>query len=216
MISRTDLSPGMPVASSDGERVGEIAECGSETFRIEKGTFFRKDYFASYEAVADTSNGLVTLTLSRDQLARSPEEVPQAASKRADEPGSEEARLTVAEEKLRADKTKHHAGDVKVRKEVHTEEEQITVPVQREEVVIERTAAPAGSSSMDADFEQREVRIPVSEEHAQVSKEVVAKEEVSIRKQVKEEEETKRAPVRRESVHVERNRGTERLHAKGR
>ena len=53
--------------------------------------------------------------------------------------------IQLREEHLRADKERVDTGEVKVRKEVHTEHKQMTVPVEREEVVVERRPArPAG------------------------------------------------------------------------
>ena len=48
-------------------------------------------------------------------------------------------RLELREEQLDVDTRQVKAGEVRVRKEVHTETKNIEVPVQREEVVIERT-----------------------------------------------------------------------------
>src|SRR6185369_14811080 len=57
--------------------------------------------------------------------------------------------VQVQEERLRADKQSVNAGEVKVRKEVHTEREQINVPVEREEVVIERRPASGRAAAGD-------------------------------------------------------------------
>src|SRR5512135_3224139 len=65
-------------------------------------------------------------------------------------------RIQVREEELQAQKQTVEAGAVRVRKEVVTEHRTIEVPVQREEVVIERHA-PTGEPI-------EEIRIPVSEE----------------------------------------------------
>jgi len=49
--------------------------------------------------------------------------------------------IRLKEEKLHAEKRPVETGEVRVRKEVHTEHKSIDVPVQHEEVVIERRAA---------------------------------------------------------------------------
>ncbi|HVK17002.1 MAG TPA: DUF2382 domain-containing protein, partial [Fimbriiglobus sp.] len=46
--------------------------------------------------------------------------------------------VQLREEQLRTNKTTEKAGEVDIRKEVHTERRTVTVPVEREEVVIER------------------------------------------------------------------------------
>jgi len=83
---------------------------------------------------------------------------------------------------LQAKKKPVDVGEVRVRKEVHTENQTIEVPVEREEVVIERTpvrgrAASKGISG-DAIREGEEIRVPVREEQVNVNKEAVVTEEV--------------------------------------
>ena len=53
--------------------------------------------------------------------------------------GREAETIQVKEERLHAEKRPVETGEVTVRKEVHTETKTLEVPVQREEVVIERT-----------------------------------------------------------------------------
>ena len=104
------------------------------------------------------------------------------------------------EEKLKANKTQR-TGEVEVRKEVVTEHKQITVPVEREEVVIQRKAVSGGASARDIGAE--EIRIPVKEERVNVSKETVVKEEVTVGKRKTHGTETVEGDVRREELRVE-------------
>jgi uncharacterized protein (TIGR02271 family) len=108
--------------------------------------------------------------------------------------------IQLKEEHLRAHKERVNAGEVEVRKEVHTEQRQITVPVEREEVVVERRPA-SGRASGDMKAEQ--IRIPVKEERVKVSKETVAKEEVRVGKQKVRENRTVSGTVRKEEAVVE-------------
>jgi len=109
--------------------------------------------------------------------------------------------ITLHEERLRADKQTVNAGEVKVRKEVHTDHKQITVPVEREEVVIERR--PASGQAAAGTLRAEEIRIPVKEEKVNVSKETVVKEEVSVGKRKVQETQTVEGDVRREELKVE-------------
>jgi len=108
--------------------------------------------------------------------------------------------LQLHEERLHADKEAVKTGDVKVRKEVHTEQRQITVPVEHEEVVVERRPASGRASG---DLKAEEIRIPVSEERVHVSKEQVATEEVTVGKRKVRENKTVSGTVRKEEAVVE-------------
>jgi len=127
--------------------------------------------------------------------------------------------IEVKEERLRADKQPVETGEVRVRKEVHTETKTIDVPVEREEVVIERTPVHgrAASSDFAADSLRagEEIRIPVREDKVKVSKEAVVTEEVKVGKRTVHDTEKVTGQVRKEEVKVEqegdvdvRTRGT--------
>jgi uncharacterized protein (TIGR02271 family) len=108
--------------------------------------------------------------------------------------------VQLREEQLRVTKTPVETGDVKVRKEVHTDHKTVTVPVEREEVVIERRPA-AGHATGDVQAE--EIRIPVKEERVNVTKETVAKEEVRVGKRKVQDTKEVSDDVRREELVVE-------------
>jgi uncharacterized protein (TIGR02271 family) len=111
--------------------------------------------------------------------------------------------IRLREEQLHADKTREETGDVKVRKEVHTEHKTITVPVEREEVVIEHRPA-AATADTSGSIKAEEIRIPVSEEKVHARKETVAKEEVHVGKRKVHDTETVGGDVRSEHLVVEK------------
>lgn len=108
--------------------------------------------------------------------------------------------IQLSEEHLKATKETVKTGDVKVRKEVHTEQRQITVPVEHEEIVIERRSA---SGKATGDMRAEEIRIPVKEERVHVTKEAVVTEEVSVGKRKVTENKTVNGTVRKEEAVVE-------------
>lgn len=112
--------------------------------------------------------------------------------------------IRVHEEQLHATKTAVQTGEVRVRKEVHTEHQTIDVPVSREEVVIERHPVSGHSVSGSSIGQGEEIRIPVSEEQVHVTKETVAKEDVTIGKRVVSGTEHVAGEVRKEEVRVEK------------
>ena len=105
-------------------------------------------------------------------------------------------RIQVREEELQAHKQPVETGAVRVRKEVVTEHRTLEIPVQREEVVIERHA-PTGEPV-------EEIRIPVSEEQVTVEKRPVVKEEVTVGKRAVQDTKRVGGEVRKEQVRVER------------
>ena len=112
-------------------------------------------------------------------------------------------RLQLREEELEVEKERVQVGEVRLRKEVVTEQRNIEVPVTREEVVIERHAAAAGKPAGGAIGEGEEVRIPLMEEEVRVEKTPIVREEVSIRKRQVQDTERVSETVRREEARIE-------------
>jgi uncharacterized protein (TIGR02271 family) len=120
--------------------------------------------------------------------------------------GREADTIQVKEERLHAEKHPVETGEVRVRKEVHTETKHIDVPVEKEEVVIERTPVHGRAATTGIGDDLRpgeEVRIPVREEKVSVSKDAVVTEEVKVGKRVVQETEHVGGQVRKEEVKVE-------------
>jgi uncharacterized protein (TIGR02271 family) len=113
----------------------------------------------------------------------------------------DELRVQRTEEELVAGTREREAGQLKVRKRVRTDHEQIAVPTRHEEVSVERV--PVSGEATEAEIGDDEVVVPVTEEEVVVSKRPVVKEEVRIRKEVVEDTETVEEDVRREEVDVE-------------
>lgn len=118
-------------------------------------------------------------------------------------PVSGEQRIALMGELLRVHKERITRGEVRMRKEVVTENRNVEVPVSREEVVVERVPAENRASGS---FESgpREIRIPVTEERVRTEKEPVVTEEVKVKKQPVQETESVSEKVRREQLRVER------------
>jgi len=111
--------------------------------------------------------------------------------------------LQLREEELRAEKERVQAGEVRVRKEVVSEERTIEVPVTREEVVIERRPASEGQVASGNIDEGDEIRILVMEEEVHVEKTPVVREEVNLKKRQVQSTQEVSDTVRREEAHIE-------------
>jgi uncharacterized protein (TIGR02271 family) len=113
-------------------------------------------------------------------------------------------KLKLREEQLRVEKSRVETGEVNLRKEVTTERKTVEVPVEREEVVITRRDVSGGAATADADLiGGEEIRIPVSEERVNVSKDTVVTGEVEVGTRKVTDTETVSGDVRKESVRVE-------------
>ena len=114
--------------------------------------------------------------------------------------------LKLYEERLVANKDRFRAGAVTIGKRVETESATVSVPVEKERVVIERTT-PTNASVVtpgEASFADGEVaRVEVYEETADIEKQAFVREEVNIRKEVEKDVVSARETIRREELDVE-------------
>jgi uncharacterized protein (TIGR02271 family) len=106
-------------------------------------------------------------------------------------------------EQLNVQKTPVEVGDVRVRKEVHTEHKSVDVPVMREEVVIERHPVSGRQASSEPLNEGQEIRIPVREEEVNIQKETVVTDEVSVGKRQVQDTKHVNENLRKESIKVD-------------
>lgn len=115
--------------------------------------------------------------------------------------------LKLYEERLVANKQRHKTGEVSIGKHVETETQNVAVPVEKEQVVIERkTAENAGQpvAPGEADFRDQEVaRMDVYEEKPEIHKEAVLREEVNIRKEVERDTVNASEQIRREELDID-------------
>ncbi|TWT28419.1 DUF2382 domain-containing protein [Planomicrobium sp. CPCC 101110] len=131
---------------------------------------------------------------------------------------TDEETLRLHEERLQVDKDRVQTGEVNVGKRVVEERQTIDVPVEREEIVIERrpvnedsTAATRGGSggiSADAYQEGDSIHIPLTEERVEVSKTNVVSEEIVVGKRKVQDTETINETVRREEADIDEDANT--------
>lgn len=115
--------------------------------------------------------------------------------------------LRLYEERLIASKTRTKTGEVAVGKRVETETSKVSVPIEKERVVIERTTPTDAGTAVtpgDAAFHDGEVaRMEVYEETPDIHKEAFVREEVNVRKEVDRETVTAEETLRREELDVD-------------
>jgi uncharacterized protein (TIGR02271 family) len=92
-------------------------------------------------------------------------------------------RVQLFGEVLRVHKERISRGEVRVRKDVVTENQTIEVPVTREELVLERVAVAPNTPASSANIgRSQEIRVPLSEDSVRVEKQPVVREEVIVGK----------------------------------
>ena len=120
-------------------------------------------------------------------------------------PTTDEA-MTRSEEELRVGKASRERGRARLRKYVVTEDVQKTVPVQREEVRVERepiTDANVGAATSGPDISEEEHEVTLHEEELVTEKRAVPKERVRLDKQTVTEDKTVSEQVRKERIEAE-------------
>jgi uncharacterized protein (TIGR02271 family) len=224
----------MFVMGTQGERIGKVIRCDSETFVVEKGVFFPKDYELRYDHITDVAGGTIRYALSDFLRGRSLEEAARttaaapeasatatatatataaaAAAAAARAPSAtqrDEIRIPLMREEIGIEKVARESGHVRIHKTVHTEEKRFTVPVTREDVVIEHVAVGRDAGlAREASFQEDTVDVPLYEEDVRVSKRPFLEEEVVVRTVARSVEREGSATLRHEEAEVEDTRKT--------
>lgn len=114
--------------------------------------------------------------------------------------------LKLYEERLIANKKRVKTGEVAVSKHIETETATVSVPIERERVVIERvtpanagTAVPVGEASFS---EVQTTRVEIYEETPDIQKEAFVREEIKVTKVVDQETVEAQEILRREELDV--------------
>jgi uncharacterized protein (TIGR02271 family) len=237
IATHPEVRIGMTAYTIDGEKLGVIERIDEDNLTIEKGWFFRKDFLISYDDIMDVREDQIILRHTRDELeagraeyenrefgfrgaetevtqyGQGPEDLGYG-QRREDLSGygraEEEARIPLREEELEARK-REREGEVNIRKDVYTETKHMEVPVQKEDVIVERVPADESRAPAAGEkaFQEEDIRIPLKEEEVEVSKRPVVKEEVRVRKEKSTESQPVSGEVRKEEVKVETRKPSE-------
>lgn len=117
--------------------------------------------------------------------------------------------IELKREELDIDKDTVEVGEVDIKKVVRQETKTIEVPIEKEEIVIERrpstgTVAPGDIIEESGIFEKdNEIHIPIREERVEVTKKTVLDDEVVIKKEKHTENKTFVETVKSEDIEVE-------------
>ena len=143
--------------------------------------------------------GLEYGTAGRDPAGR------DAVGRDVSGPTTDDA-MTRSEEELRVGTPTREAGRARLRKYVVTEEQQVTVPVQREEVRVERepiSDANLAAATGGPEISEEEHEVTLREETPVVEKRAVPKERVRLDTETVTEERQVSEDVRKEQIEIE-------------
>lgn len=221
MERNPNFSAGMHVYGQDGGSLGRVISVDENSFTIERGVFFPKDFTLRYDDIAQIQDNKVTLSQSVQELKewKSPsytgwdhvesvnrgeirplptesfkpqfESIP-AETVKGEIVKGEAVKVPVFEEELEARKVARQIGEVSIRKIVHTELKHLTVPLSHEDVKV-----------VHIDTGRR----VLSNEEAQKA---FAQEESSIQVPIMDEDvELGKRTVLKEEIQVQKQRTTE-------
>lgn len=111
-------------------------------------------------------------------------------------------KMQLREERLDISKEKIQVGEVNIYKEVLTEDRNITVPVTREELVIEKKV-PNFDSKNKSEVHTEIIRIPIAEERIDISKHRIELEDVSVYTQQSEDIKHVTETLKKEVLHID-------------
>ncbi len=118
----------------------------------------------------------------------------------------QDQKIKLYEERVVTNKNRQKTGEVAIGKKVETQTAQVSVPIEKERVIIERTTPSSATvvTPGSAAFQEGEVaRMEVYEETADIHKEAFVREEVNIRKEVTQDTVTSNETIRREELDVD-------------
>ena len=181
-----------------------LGKAGSEALRKAIGVKTIRDLatnqfvLAAQELLA-LAEGRVTVADSAPRPAAGP--VAGLAARR-DRSDDDDDTLVRSEEELEVGTEQAWRGRTGVRKRVETEQVERTVPVEREELRVEREPIPASERGR-AGLGEDEQTIELHEERPVVDKQVVPKERIRVGKEVVTDEEQISEEVRKEAVDID-------------
>ena len=192
--------------ASDDSDFGEVQEIGQQYVLTQKGLVNKEKFYIPKYLVQGYDGHTLWFNASEDELDNfqmdaAPTSDQYDRYRTAEMPQDIETRIPVIEERLNVSK-RVSTDEATIRKTPVTETKTVEVPVTHEEVSIERRPA-SGKGTADRPVDREtEIKVPVSSEEVEVTKEPYVKEEVSIKKVPVTETRTVSDTVRGERVDV--------------
>jgi uncharacterized protein (TIGR02271 family) len=159
----------MFVTSTDGEKIGKVIRCGAETFVVEKGVLFPKDYELRYDHITDVRGDNLSYALT--EAIRREARVPAAAEATRFAAASAGAAKPEPATPLRPASTgfaqTEKAREAEAGAQLGpTTGEEIRIPLSKEEIDVERVPRETGHVRIHktVKVEERHFTVPITRE----------------------------------------------------
>jgi uncharacterized protein (TIGR02271 family) len=204
-ISWDDVIKKEARGASDDSDFGEVQEVGQNYVLTQKGLMNKEKFYIPKYLVQGFDGNTLWFNASKNELEGwmrdSPPDYNEYTRYRTSEaPADIETRIPVIEERMQVSKRVAMA-EATITKEPTTETKTVEVPVTHEEMTVERRPADRSTSERPSST-KTEVKVPLSKEEVQVTKEPYVKEEVVVKKEPVTETETVSDTVTSERVDV--------------
>lgn len=192
--------------ASDESDFGEVQEVGQHYVLTQRGMVNKEKFYIPKYLVQGYDGDTLWFNASEDQLdsfnmESAPSYDDYSRYRTPDISQDIETRIPVIEERLNVSK-RVSTDEATIRKTPMTETKTVEVPVTHEEVSVERRPA-SGQTKADRPVDsETEIKVPLSSEHVEVTKEPYVKEEVSVKKVPVTETERVSDTVKSEKVDV--------------
>jgi uncharacterized protein (TIGR02271 family) len=212
----------MSVTSTKGERLGKVIRCNDDTFVVEKGVFFPKDYELRYNHISDVKDSTIVYSLSdfleREELSTERTATERAATERtataargpvasasgqaasmttAATAGAAAASATATERATEraAERAPQRAADASG---------EIRIPLMKEEIGVERVASEVGHVRIHKTVrtEEKHFTVPVTREDVTIERVAVSRDATPAMGEATFKEETIDLPLHEEQVRV--------------
>jgi uncharacterized protein (TIGR02271 family) len=216
----SSVQPGWAVYDPNGDKVGDVADVGPGYLLIQKGLIFTKDIYVPFGQVRsiDQDRSVVYIQVASGEVDSMGWDQPPAATSgdgmtdttsqwdttTSGSQATDAERLRLHEETVQAQTRREQAGEVQVGKRVVEDRQEFDVPVTHEEVEIRRVPA-SGSTGVGGDAFTSDgdtIRVPVSAEAVEVTKQPRVVEEIEISKRQVTESQRVSENVRREEADI--------------
>ena len=229
-FDKNSVRNGMFVMGTQGERIGKVILLQRRDVRGREGSVLSQGLRASLRphhrrdgwhhplradrllarAYAGGSERRLSATAAGPALAGAASAAATTATRRADTAADrdrDEIRIPLLREEIGIEKVARESGHVRIHKTVITEEKRFSVPVTREEVIIEHVAIGRDAALTGDDaFQEDTVDVPLYEEEVRVSKHPVLEEEVVVRTVAHSVDREGSAMLRHEEAEIEDTR----------